>query len=866
MVSPTGVPADSNSSGPERAAAVGSGWVGSGSVGSGAARATCEPGLRQAHAAVAPGCVASSAPPSPAPAADVILPESLLASALEAGHLAAGDRMLESSDEAEARAEGNSHPPSLWSRMRGLWRSGVSRGNLVAPISGIFRRPPLSFLEATALDAGAPRRMPSSSVAPSAVLPSAADLVPFLYGLSPEDVRFREAVKALLASPAFGRREGLTMEEQAKLSYERFKLLRERLDLRARDVVERPSHIITLLELVVAVDATLFTVMSIHYCLCVGSILRHGAIARQPAPELARYLDELDALESVGTFLVTELGYGNNVVSLETRADYDIARRELCLTTPSGRAAKFMPNTGLPGVPKIGVVMARLFVKGCDHGVFPVVLRLRTAEGACPGVSITALGEKPGYALDNAMTSFQGVRVPKACLLLGSESQLSDDGVFESRIKSRRERFLSSMEQVQLGRIGLGAVGATLLGASSLIAIKYATQRKTFAPRHADVSVLEYKNHQRDVFTALAYAYASRLMVSQVMACCVLNSPVVLDSPVLPSRAERHAAPRGPDHDTMFRISGATKVHVSYAVERFVRLCRERCGAAGLLEENRLSTYAAHAQGLITAEGDNQIVLIKIARQMLLGHGYKRLAKPSHARGLGLGDPCRLIGLLRSRERALHAELKLAMAAAFTGRDLFGLWNENVNLAIEMATAHASRLVTEAFWGRAQQLHPESPVRDLLSLYGLQELAPHLGYLLAEGLITREEVRLHGKELDRLCSKLQPRALQLAQALDIPNELLRAPIASDDYIADYAARLCAVPDISSARAPASAPRAPDGSRRRRSLVASGQGFTARTGLAFLPAARVQAEGRPETRDSGARLASFRGGDVASGRH
>jgi acyl-CoA oxidase len=872
MVSPTGVPADSNSSKAERSAAIGSGLArATRERGS----ATRERGSGQAHAAAmppmgtpwtSPGHVASSAPPSPehGEAAGGLLLESDLESR---------EKVPASSDGAEAHATGSSRPPSLWSRVRGLWRARGPRGNLADPISGIFRRPPLSFLAArTALDVGAPRRMLTHSMAPSAVLPSTAELAPFLYGLSPEGVRFREAVKALLASPAFERRDGLTMEEHAKLSYERFKLLRDRLELRARDVVERPSRIITVLELVGAVDGTLFTVMSIHYCLCVGSILRHAAIPRQPAPqqpapELARYLDELDSLDSVGTFLVTELGYGNNVVSLETRAEYDIATRELRLTTPSGRAAKFMPNTGLPGVPKIGVVMARLVVKGCDHGVFPVVLRLRTAGGACPGVSITPLGEKPGYALDNAMTSFQGVRVPKACLLLGSESQLSDDGAFESRIKSRRERFLSSMEQVQLGRIGLSAVGATLLGASSLIAIKYASQRKTFAPRHADVSVLEYKNHQRDVFTALAYAYASRLMVSQVMARCVFDSAaLVSSSPVLPGGGERQPAPCGLDHDTTFRISGATKVHVSYAMERFARLCRERCGAAGLLEENRLSTYAAQAQGLITAEGDNQIVLIKIARQMLLGHGYTRLAKPSHARGLALRDPRRLIALLRSRERTLHRELKLAMAAAFTGRDLFGLWNENVNLAIEMATAHASRLVTEAFWERAQQLHPESPVRDLLSLYGLQELAPHLGYLLAEGLITREEVRLHGKELDRLCEKLQPRALQLAQALDIPNELLRAPIASDDYIADYAARLCAAPDITPAPAPASARRAPDGSRRRRSIAASGQGFTARTGLAFLPAARVQAEGRPETRDSGAFLASFRGGDVASGRH
>lgn len=656
-------------------------------------------------------------------------------------------------------------PKSLLSRARsGLRRWWQRQPEQGEPISGVFLRPKLPF-----------EGQPS---APE-ILPSVAELSRFLYGLSPEEVQFREQLKAVLATPAFERREGLTLQEQAELSYQRFKLLRNALDLRVRDVVDRPSRLTAVLELVGAVDATLFTVMSIHYCLCAGSILRHGS----DSPEIARCLAELDSLDSIGTFLVTELGYGNNVVSLETRADYDPERREFLLHTPSKLATKFMPNTGLPGVPKIGVVMARLFVKGADHGVCPLLVRLRTAEGLCPGVLVTPLGEKPGYALDNAMTSFDRVRVPKACLMLGKESVLSDDGSFKSNIQSRRERFLLSMEQVQLGRVGLSALGSTAIGASAFIAIKYATERKTFAPRQADVSVIQYRNCQRDLFTALAYAYASRFMVGSV-------------------KRQYHGA--GPEkHDETFRITSAAKAHITYAVERFTRLCRERCGAAGLFEENRLSTYSAQAQGLITAEGDNQIVLIKIARQMLLGHGYTRLSKETDKVTLPLSDPRRLLRLLRTRERLLLKDLRRGMAPALGGGDLFALWNEHINLAIETATAHAARLVIEAFWSRAEQLHPDSPVRDLLTLFGLQEIAPHLGFFLAEGLIRREEVKQHGKAIDQVCARLLAPALHLAEALDLPNDILRAPLASADYVAEYAARVGVVPD---ALTPASPPR------------------------------------------------------------
>jgi acyl-CoA oxidase len=613
--------------------------------------------------------------------------------------------------------------------------------------------------------------LPATKQGASAASPSAftgaldiEELTLRLYPLSAADKKMRERVKALLAESEFAPREGLALQAQAELSYARFKRLRDELGLRIRDAEERPARLASVLDLVAAVDGTLFTVMSIHYCLCGGSLLRFGS----SSPEIQRYIEELDTLETIGTFLVTELGYGNNVASLQTRADYDPDTGDIILSTPSAEARKFMPNTGLANVPKLGVVMARLHVRGVEHGVVPIVVRLRTSEGACPGINIAPLGEKPGYALDNAMTSFDRVRVSRHCLLLGDHSRLHADGAFHSEIRSRRERFLLSIEQVQLGRLCLSAASATVAGASAFIAIAYGEQRRTFAPRRTDVAILDYRNHQRDVLSALAGAYASRLLVNAA------------------SREYEAATTR--DHDATFRITSATKVHVSYATERAIRLCRERCGAAGLFEENRLSVYAAQCGGIITAEGDNQIALIKIARQMLLRQGYKPLTDKPNLSGT-MRECERLLGLLRERERRLLNELRRSMAAArILGGSLFELWNENINLAIETATAHAARLAADVFWQEARTFGETHAVRELFRLFAYQELAPYLGYFLAEGLMTREEVKHHGKTLDRACQLLRPVALDLAKAFDVPNELLRAPIASGDYIQAYDAR------------------------------------------------------------------------------
>jgi len=144
---------------------------------------------------------------------------------------------------------------------------------------------------------------------------------------------------------------------------------------------------------------------------------------------------------------------------------------------------------------------------------------------------------------------------------------------------------------------------------------------------------------------------------------------------------------------------------------------------------------------------------------------------------------------LRERERRLLNQLRRGMVkTVLPDHELFTVWNENINLAIETSLAHASRLAAEKFRERAAELDSGHPVHDLFRLFALQEMAPYLGFYLAEGLVTREEVQSHATTLDRLCLALRPYALSLAEACDVPNDLLRAPIASDDYVARYDAR------------------------------------------------------------------------------
>ncbi len=277
------------------------------------------------------------------------------------------------------------------------------------------------------------------------------------------------------------------------------------LGLGAAEIEEDPRRLYALHEWVGLADGVTCTILGIHYCLALGSLIAHG----EGRADLEGFIAELERADSFGVFLATEIGFGNNLASLETEAVYDPVAREFVLSSSTPRSPKFMPNTAC-AVPKLAVVLARLVSQGKNHGVFPFLVRIRDAGGeTCPGIDVWALTEKPGYALDNAVTRFDRVRVPKAHLLAGSDSTLHDDGRFESRASSRSRRFLNAIDRVQTGRVCFTSGVVSSLRAATWIAMRYTAQRFTFAPgKRSGVPLLSYRNVQRDVFGALAAAYA----------------------------------------------------------------------------------------------------------------------------------------------------------------------------------------------------------------------------------------------------------------------------------------------------------------------------------------------------------------------
>lgn len=73
----------------------------------------------------------------------------------------------------------------------------------------------------------------------------------------------------------------------------------------------------------------------VHFNLFGGTVLKLGTKVHHEA-----MLDGIDRLDPTGCFALTELGFGNNAVEMQTTATLDLDRDEFVLHTPTTLAQK----------------------------------------------------------------------------------------------------------------------------------------------------------------------------------------------------------------------------------------------------------------------------------------------------------------------------------------------------------------------------------------------------------------------------------------------------------------------------------------------------------------------------------------------
>lgn len=521
-----------------------------------------------------------------------------------------------------------------------------------------------------------------------------------------------------------------------------------------------PAELFSLCQALALFDLGLMVKFGVHAGLVQATIARLGTKKHRS------WLEKTPSFERIGCFAMTETAHGSDVHSLETLASFDPENGDFVLHTPHPGARKdYIGSAARDG--HFAIVFAQLEVASERHGVHAFLVEIRDLDGQVrPGISIEDCGAKAGLnGVDNGRLSFSQVRVPRDNLL-DRFGGVSAEGSYRSELASESARFFATLASLLAGR--LIVCGATWAAARSAlaIAVAYGERRRQFG-----VPLLDYQAHQKRLVPRLAQAYAMAASLEQVRREYLAG--LASDEPI--------------ERGLQTRIA-ALKAYSSWSANEAVGLCRECCGGAGYLWENRLGALKADLDIFTTFEGDNTVLYLLVAKNLLAQFQEKAASavvslvagKGARSRALlkraGSGD-LRTVAFQRVAFRARRKRLTVSLVGRVAkgmgaGNSAEEAFNGCQVHALALACAYAQEVVFEAFAQLVEQRDSYAPLRDLYALWTLEGEA---AYYLEKGLLSGRQVSQIRKAVLALCLELRDYAPELVNGFDIPDQLLGAP-------------------------------------------------------------------------------------------
>ena len=555
-------------------------------------------------------------------------------------------------------------------------------------------------------------------------------------------------------------------------------------------------------ELVVG-DPSLQIKAGVQWGLFASAILHLGTERHHDA-----YLPGALDLTVPGAFAMTEIGHGSDVAAVGTTATYDPETEEFVLHTPFRAAWKdYLGNAAKDGV--AAVVFAQLITAGVNHGVHAFYVPIREtgpdgrADALLPGVSSEDDGLKGGLnGIDNGRLAFDHVRVPRTDLL-DRYGEVAADGTYSSPIASPGRRFFTMLGTLVQGRVSLSGAATVVSKMALATAVRYGDERRQFAGSdpHSEVVLLDYQRHQRRLLPLIARTYAAQLMHNNLL--------------------QRFHEVFSGEHDTdadredLETLAAASKPLTTWLCLETVQQCREACGGAGYMAENKFTGWHSDMDVYTTFEGDNNVLLQLVGKRLLTDYGrsiarmdvggtvryvadraadmtlhrtpLRRAAQSiadfgSAARSaLEIREPAVQRELLEERVETMIEEIADALRPARHASPEVAaqLFNAHQNDLIEAARAHGDLLQWEAFTESLATVK-DPDTRKVLTwlrdLFGLVTIERNLAWYLINGRISSQRARTVTSYVNRLLARLRPYAGDLVEAFGYSPEHVGATI------------------------------------------------------------------------------------------
>jgi acyl-CoA oxidase len=563
---------------------------------------------------------------------------------------------------------------------------------------------------------------------------------------------------------------------------------------------------VTGFEMLATGDLSLLVKAGVQWGLFGGAVLHLGTERHHAA-----YLADIIALDLVGCFAMTEIGHGSDVAALRTTAGYDPATQEFEIHTPFEAARKeYIGNAARDG--RMAAVFAQLVTGGEEQGVHAFLVPIRGADGnPVPGVRIEDCGLKAGLnGVDNGRLSFDHVRIPRENLL-NRYGDVDPDGSYRTPIENQTKRFFTMLGTLVQGRISVAGGAGSATKVALAIALRYAKVRRQFSGPAADeeIVLLDYLAHQRKLLPALAKTYALHFAQGELVAGLHDSTPS-LDA----AAGESGLPPEHPQRRELEARAAGIKAVATWHATQTIQTCREACGGAGYLAENRLPGLKADTDVFTTFEGDNTVLLQLVAKELLTGYrdhfgeldligtarfvtdqavetvleriGGRRLlqrlsdAALGHDEEAGLLERAWHVELFDWRQKHLLETVARRLRRAASSDDPFTVFNAAQDHMLSAARAHVDAVLLHAFVAALDEL-PDGPERQLLErvcdLFVLSTVEAERGWLQEHGRLTGQRAKAVIAEVNALCTALRPHALTLVEAFGIPEQAIAAPIA-----------------------------------------------------------------------------------------
>ncbi|NEM05832.1 acyl-CoA dehydrogenase [Geodermatophilus normandii] len=583
---------------------------------------------------------------------------------------------------------------------------------------------------------------------------------------------------------------------------------------------------VTSIEMLAYGDLSLMVKAGVQWGLFGGAVQLLGTKRHHDA-----YLPDIMSFALPGCFAMTETGHGSDVQQLRTTCTYDPATQTFDLHTPHQAARKdYIGNAAKDG--RMAVVFAQLVTRGRKQGVHAWLVPIRDEDGnPMPGVTIGDDGPKAGLlGVDNGRLSFDHVRVPRE-MLLDRYGQVAEDGTYTSSIENETRRFFTMLGTLVRGRVSVGGSAGSATKTALDIAVRYGEVRRQFAApgRDREIVLNDYLVHQRKLLPALATSYALSFAQEELVSTMHdVQTAVHEHGEEVDEAAQRELESR----------AAGLKAANTWHATRTIQTCREACGGAGYLAENRLPQLKADTDVFTTFEGDNTVLLQLVAKGLLTGYrdafgsldGWGRVAfvadmvretvlERTAARGLiarlvdavpGREDDLPLrdrgwqLEMFEFREKhTLEGAIRRLRRNAATGSspthpmEPFQVFNSVQDHVLRTAEAHVDRVVLEAFVAGIERA-PDPGARALLGtlcdLYALSTIEADKGWFLEHGRLTAARSKALTGTVNALLGELRPHMVTLVDGFAIPEEWKAAAILEEEagrqeamHLADTAA-------------------------------------------------------------------------------